>query len=163
MNLHNERTGIQSSDIEFKKTTKHDEDGKSSNDYLEFYDLSTIVTGAIRSNIMSSTENISYIFRINSYETTSPSYKHVMLRQRIRVNTIRLYHSSGMNQFSWLSFSKPLNGGICRFCVIFFQLDFQHENVFVTQAFTACKKAPLKQHNSKHYKSASLFVTQQPK
>lgn len=42
-----------------------------------------------------------------------------------------------MNQFSWLTFSKLLNGGLYRFCVMFPQSDVQHQNTFVTQPFIA--------------------------
>lgn len=51
------------------------------------------------------------------------------------------FQSSWMNQFTWLSFSKLLNGGLCKFCVMFPQTDVFHQNTFVTQPFIAYKKA----------------------
>lgn len=71
-----------------------------------------------------------------------------------------------MNQFPWLTFSKLLNGGLCKFCVMFPQSDVQHQNAFVTQPFTAYKKALgktsalLKHQNSEHHKNAkSVYHT----
>lgn len=76
------------------------------------------------------------------------------------------FQSSWMNQFPWLTFSKLLNGGLCKFCVMFPQSDVQHQNAFVTQPFTAYKKALgktsalLKHQNSEHHKNAkSVYHT----
>ena len=78
-----------------------------------------------------------------------------------KTKTLSFQHS-WMMQFPWLSFSKLLNGGICKFCVMFPQLDIQHQHTFVTQPFTAYKKALgknsslLKHHNSEHHKNAKV-------
>lgn len=143
----NDKANKKSDDNEFIQTTEDEIDkDKTSIDDSGFSDLGKIVTGAIKLNTMSSAEKISYI----QNQPLPDDIAKLKTGRAQTTNTGELkktlsFQSSWMNQFPWLTFSKLLNGGLCKFCVMFPQSDVQHQNAFVTQPFTAYKK-PLEKH-----------------
>ena len=164
----NDKANKKSDDNEFIQTTEDEIDkDKTSIDDSGFSDLGKIVTGAIKLNTMSSAEKISYI----QNQPLPDDIAKLKTGRAQTTNTGELkktlsFQSSWMNQFPWLTFSKLLNGGLCKFCVMFPQSDVQHQNAFVTQPFTAYKKALgktsalLKHQNSEHHKNAkSVYHT----
>lgn len=111
---------------------------KTSLDDSDFSDFGKIVTGAIKLNTASSAKMISYI--LNQPLPDNVAKLKTGCAQTTNTSEFKKtlsYQSSWMNQFSWLTFSKLLNGGLCKFCVMFPQSDVQHQNTFVTQPFTA--------------------------
>lgn len=111
---------------------------KTSLDDSDFSDFGKIVTGAIKLNTASSAKMISYIQNQPlPDDVASLKTGCVQTANTDEFKKTLSYQSSWMNQFSWLTFSKLLNGGLCRFCVMLPQSDVQHQNTFVTQPFIA--------------------------
>ena len=84
--------------------------------YSHISDLGEIVTGSINFNTMSSAERINFI-------QNQPSPDDVAKIKTDRAQTKRTgdhkktlkFQYSWMNQFTWLSFCKLLNGDLCKF------------------------------------------------
>lgn len=113
---------------------------ETSFDHSDFSDLGKIVTGAIKLNTTSSAKMISCI--LNQPFPDDVAKLKTGCAQTTNTGEFKKtlsYQSSWMNQFSWLTFSKLLNGGLCKFCVMFPQSDVQHQNTlnFVTKPFAA--------------------------
>ncbi|KAK3091798.1 hypothetical protein FSP39_022710 [Pinctada imbricata] len=163
----NPKENIASDEQEYKetKTKKSDEDEDKEHfddPKIDRYDLGKIVNGTVKLNVMSSADKINYIKnqplpevigKLNTGRTQTKSGHKKTLS----------FQASWMVQFPWLTFSKLLNGGLCKFCVLFPQSNFQHQDTFVTSPFISYKKALgkksslLKHQSSEHHKNAKMY------